>query len=65
MLVCQLNGLPEVVDLSISVGVLEEHSTHILTEVEVPVVLHHHLHTQVIGPGAHNRYGLRVALRVH
>lgn len=65
MLMCQLYGLPVVIDLAISVGILEQHSTHIICELKILVVLHQHVHAQVGRPGAHHCDGLGVAAGVH
>lgn len=62
---CQLNGVPEVNDLPVSVGILEQHPTHIITELKGTAVLHYDLHTQVVGPGAHHSNGLGVATRIN
>ena len=65
VLVSSLNGVPEVVDLPIRVWVLEQHPTHIVSEVEVGGVLDHDLHAQVVGTCAHHLNRLRVAARVN
>lgn len=65
VLVSQLNGVPIVIDLSISVGVLEEHPAHVISELKACEVLDHDLHPEMVGPGPHHCNGLRVATRIH
>ena len=67
VLVSCLNHFWEIVDLSVSVGILDEDTTSIARwEVKIMVVVHYGLHSEVVGPRANDskRMGMDVAVHI-
>lgn len=63
---CLLDHLGEVIDLTISVGILDQHPAHGPGgKVKVVEVVHHCLHPQVAGPGLDDGQGVRMDVPVH